>query len=82
MRHPSVTDSVASIFLQGFSEETSPGRQISVRSLFFIKHAQIMYAGYVKVAPGKPQTGRVKFKISPGTGEAKFSLGEGKNPLG
>ena len=42
----------------------------------------ILYAGYVKVAPGKPQTGRVKFKISPGTGKAKFSLGEGENPLG
>ena len=34
--------------------------------------------GHVKVAPGKPQTGRVKLKISPGTGEVKFSLGEGK----
>ena len=42
----------------------------------------MIYAGYVKVAPGKPQTGRVKLKISSGTGEAKFSLGEGKNPLG
>ena len=31
----------------------------------------MIYAGY-----GKPQTGRVKFKISPGTGEAKFSLVE------
>lgn len=41
-----------------------------------------MYAGCVKVAPEKPQTGRVKFKISVGTGEGKFSLGEGKNPLG
>jgi len=41
-----------------------------------------MYAGCVKVAPGKPQTGRVKFKISVGTGEGKFSLGERKNPLG
>ena len=36
------------------------------------------YAGYVKVAPGKPQTGWVKLKFSLGTGEAKFSLGEGK----
>ena len=42
----------------------------------------MIYAGYVKVAQGKQQTGRVKLKISSGTGEAKFSLGEGKNPLG
>ena len=39
-------------------------------------------AGYVKVALGKPQTGRVKLKISPATGEAKFSLGEGKKSAG
>ena len=38
----------------------------------------MIFAGYAKVAPGKPQTGRVKLKISPGTGEAKFSLVEGK----
>jgi len=31
----------------------------------------MIYVGY-----GKPQTGQVKLKISPGTGEAKFSLGE------
>ena len=31
----------------------------------------MIYAGC-----GKPQTGQVKFKISPGTGEAKFSLDE------
>ena len=42
----------------------------------------MIYAGYVKVAPGKPETGRVKLKISPGTGEAKFSLGEGKKSTG
>ena len=42
----------------------------------------MIYAGFVKVAPEKPQTGRVKFKVSSATGEAKFSLGEGKNPLG
>ena len=42
----------------------------------------MIYAGYVKVVPGKPQTGRVKLKISRGSGEAKFSLGEGKNALG
>ena len=40
-------------------------------------------AGYVKVAPGNPQTGQVKLKISPGNGQVKFSLGEWqKNPLG
>ena len=42
----------------------------------------MIYAGYVKVAPGKPQTGQVKLKIPPGTGEAKFSLGEGKKSTG
>ena len=38
----------------------------------------MIYDGYVKVAPGRPQTGQIKLKISPGTGEAKFSLGEAK----
>ena len=38
--------------------------------------------GYVKVAPVNSQTGQEKLKISPGNGEVKFSLGEGKNPLG
>ena len=42
----------------------------------------MIYAGYVKVAPGKPQTGCVKLKISPGTEEAKFSLGEGEKSTG
>ena len=42
----------------------------------------MIYAGYVIVARGKPETGRVKFKISPGTGKAKFSLGEGKKSTG
>ena len=42
----------------------------------------MMYAGYVKVAPGKPRSGRVKLKISPGTGEAKFSRVEGKKSTG
>ena len=41
----------------------------------------MIYARYVKVAPGKPQIGRVKLKLSSGTGEAIFSLGEGKIPL-
>ena len=38
----------------------------------------MIYAGYVKIAPGKRQTGRVKLKISPGSGESKFSPGEGE----
>ena len=42
----------------------------------------MIYAGYVKAAPGKPQTGRVKLKISPGNGEDKFLLGEGKKSTG
>ena len=42
----------------------------------------MIYAGYVKVAPRKLQTCRVKFKILPGTREAKFSLGEGKKSIG
>ena len=39
-------------------------------------------AGYVKVAPGKPQTGPLILKISLGTREAKFSLGEEKKSTG
>ena len=31
--------------------------------------AQMIYAGFMEVAPGKLQTGRVKQKISPGNGE-------------
>ena len=42
----------------------------------------MIYAGCVKVAPGKPQMGQEKLKLSPGTGEATFSKGEGKNLLG
>ena len=43
----------------------------------------MIYAGYVKVAPEKLQTGRVKLKVSPGTTEkAKFSLGDGKKSTG
>ena len=41
----------------------------------------MIYAGFVKVAQGKPQTGRVKLKISTRTGEAEFSLGEGKKSI-
>ena len=38
-------------------------------------------AGHVKVAPRKPQTGRVKLKISPDTGEAFYWV-KGKNSTG
>ena len=39
-------------------------------------------AGNVKVASGRPQTGRVKLNISPVTGEVEFSFGEGKKSNG
>ena len=42
----------------------------------------MIFARYVKVAPGKPQTGRVKSKFSPRAKEAKYSVDEGENPLG
>ena len=42
----------------------------------------MIYAGYLKVATWKPQTGQVKFKISPGTGETKVSPGEAKKSTG
>ena len=43
----------------------------------------MIYAGYVKVAPEKLQTGRVKLKVSPGTTEkAKFHWVTGKSRLG
>ena len=42
----------------------------------------MIHAAFVKVAPGRPKTDRVKFKISPCIGEAKFSLAEGKKSTG
>ena len=42
----------------------------------------MIYAGYVKVTLGKPQTGWEKLKISLASGEAKFSLGQGKKFTG
>ena len=78
--------------LIGFLEKASTGRQnfyqfapfCLVALIFpFFKHTQMIYARYVKVAPEKPQTGRVKLKVSPGTTEkAKFSLGDGKKSTG
>ena len=54
--------------------------RLSVRSLFCLfQHTNYLF-GNIKVAPGKSLTGRVKFKISAGTWDAKFSLGKGKNP--
>ena len=41
----------------------------------------MIYAGYVKVTPVVQQTGQLKLKFSPGTGEAKFSLSEGKKSI-
>ena len=38
----------------------------------------MIYAGFVKVAAEKPQTGRVKFKVSSATGEANFHWVKGK----
>lgn len=82
-KHPSVTDPEVSIF--------SPGRQIFHQiapfchvAVLSFSNTQMIRAGCVKAAQGKPQSSRVKLKISPGTGEAKFSLGVAgeKNPLG
>ena len=39
----------------------------------------MIYAGYT--CKSRTQTGQVKFENSPGTKEAKVSLGERKNPL-
>lgn len=70
-----VTDPVPSIFSPGFLKipprlaNLPPGCPfLSFRCFAFLKHAQMIYAEYVKVAPGKPHTG---------TGEA-----EEKNPRG
>ena len=55
----------------------------SVRSLLCLfKQTQMIHAAFVKVAPGRPKTDRVKFKISPCIGEAKFSLAEGRGEEG
>ena len=51
---------------------------LSDRWFAFFKNPQMIYAGYVNVATGKSQTGRVKLNISASAGEVKFSLGKGK----
>ena len=66
-----------------FGKKRSPGRQIfhhvaplCQAAIFpFLKHTQMVHTGYVSVC--KSRTG-LKLQISPGTGEARFSLGEGK----
>ena len=55
---------------------------LSGRCFAVFKHTQMICDGYVKVAPRKPHTGRVKLKISSGTGEAKCSQGEVKKSTG
>ena len=83
---PHVTDRVASVFSVGFRKKTSPGRQIFHQVAPFCQDAVLTFSNdmrwNVKVAPGKPQTDRVKLKISPDTREAKFSLGEGNKSAG
>ena len=88
LKHPSVTDPVVSICSPGFPRKRhlvgkfSTRFRLSVRSLFCLfQHTNYLF-GNIKAAPGKSLTGRVKFKISTGTWDAKFSLGEGKNALG
>ena len=75
--------------LTGFTEKTSPNFPpgcpfpfSSSRCFAFFKGTQTTYAGYVNVAPGKPQTGRVKFKISLDTVQAKYSLVKRKQSTG
>jgi len=79
--------------LTGFSEKTSPGTEanfppgcpfpfLSSRCFAFFKDTQMIYAGYVNVAPGKPQTGRVKFETSLDTVQAKYSLVKRKKSTG
>ena len=78
---------MASIFSVGFRKKKrhrvgkfSIRLPLSVRTLFWL--FQMICAGNVKVAPGKPQTDPVKLKISRDTGEAKFSLSEGNKSTG
>ena len=52
----------------------SPCRFVLCHCFSFFKHTQVIHAGYVKVAPGKPKAGWVKQK--------NFTLWRGKNPLG
>ena len=70
--HPSLTDHNFQRFFG--KKKTSLGRHIFHQVERFCQVAvlpfwniQMIYAGYMKVAPGKPHTGRVKLKIQPGT---------------
>ena len=77
---PSVTDPVTSIFSPDFRGKNVTGSAnfppgcplLSGRCFALFKDIQIIYAGYVKVAPGKPQTDRVKLKTSPVPGRLNF----------
>ena len=67
-KHPSETGPVASIFSPGFRKKASPGRQIFHQVAPFCQVAMLPFsitndAGYVKAAPGKPQTSRVKVSL-------------------
>ena len=72
--------------LNGFSEKNVTGSAnfppgcpvLSGPCFAFLKRTRMIHDGHVKAAPRMRQTGRVKLKISPGTGEAKSSLVEGK----
>ena len=44
-------------------------------------HAQMIYAGYIILAPGKPHIGRVNSKIHQVAGKLNFHRMKGKNPL-
>ena len=75
-KHPAVTDPGACIFSLGFLQITSPGQQIFYQVATFWQMAILAsvqtYTNHISwvcksVAPGKPQTGRVKLKLSPGT---------------
>ena len=52
------------------------------RCFAIFKNSQMIYAGYVNIATGKSQTGRLKLNISASAGEVKVSLGKGKRSTG
>ena len=60
--------------------KVGPFCKIAVLPLF--KLSQMRYAGYVNVARGESQTGRVKLNISASEGKVTFPLVEGKKSTG
>ena len=87
-KHPFVTDLVASIFSPGFRKNFTgwanfppgcpfPSGRCFVLFLFFQTYTNDI-CWVCKSRTGEAINWRVKLKISPGTKEAKFSLGEGK----